>query len=81
MLKTQDRPDQITAAPEVPSISSTSMSQQNDGGSPVPCSDSGFENTFHSFPPATSHHGGGSWEMIGLGLEEPLPTQDAVNEL
>lgn len=22
-----------------------------------------------------------SWEMIGLGLEEPLPTQDAVNEL
>jgi len=22
-----------------------------------------------------------SWEMIGLGLEEPLPTQDAVDEL
>ena len=22
-----------------------------------------------------------SWEMIGLGLEEPLPTQEAVNEL
>jgi hypothetical protein len=22
-----------------------------------------------------------SWEMIGLGLEEPLPTQDAINEL
>jgi hypothetical protein len=21
------------------------------------------------------------WEMIGLGLEEPLPTQDVVNEL
>ena len=22
-----------------------------------------------------------SWEMIGLGLEEPLPTQDAINDL
>jgi len=22
-----------------------------------------------------------SWEMIGLGLEEPLPTADATNEL
>jgi hypothetical protein len=22
-----------------------------------------------------------SWEMIGLGLEEPLPTQEAVNQL
>ena len=22
-----------------------------------------------------------SWEMIGLGLEEPMPTQEAVNEL
>lgn len=22
-----------------------------------------------------------SWEMIGLGLEEPLPLQDTVNEL
>lgn len=22
-----------------------------------------------------------SWEMIGLGLEEPLPPQEAVNEL
>lgn len=22
-----------------------------------------------------------SWEMIGLGLEEPLPTQEAINEL
>lgn len=22
-----------------------------------------------------------SWEMIGLGLEEPLPTQDAIDEL
>ncbi len=22
-----------------------------------------------------------SWEMIGLGLEEPMPTQEAVDEL
>lgn len=22
-----------------------------------------------------------SWEMIGLGLEEPLPTQEAIDEL
>lgn len=22
-----------------------------------------------------------SWEMVGLGLEEPLPTQEAVDEL
>ena len=22
-----------------------------------------------------------SWEMIGLGLEEPMPTQDAIDEL
>ena len=22
-----------------------------------------------------------SWEMIGLGLEEPLPTPEAINEL
>lgn len=22
-----------------------------------------------------------SWEMIGLGLEEPLPTQETINEL
>jgi hypothetical protein len=60
----------------------TSIAHQNDTASPVlPTSaNSGFENTFHTFPPAT-HHGGGSWEMIGLGLEEPLPTQDAVNEL
>jgi hypothetical protein len=21
------------------------------------------------------------WEMIGLGLEEPLPSQDVINEL
>ncbi len=22
-----------------------------------------------------------SWEMIGLGLEEPLPTQEAIDDL
>lgn len=22
-----------------------------------------------------------SWEMIGLGLEEPLPSQDIINDL
>lgn len=22
-----------------------------------------------------------AWEMIGLGLEEPLPTQEAIDEL
>lgn len=25
--------------------------------------------------------GGFSWEMIGLGLEEPLPAQDVIDEL
>ena len=24
---------------------------------------------------------GMTWEMIGLGLEEPLPTQEAIDEL
>jgi hypothetical protein len=83
MLKTQDRPDQISSAPEVPSIPTASIAQQNDTGSPILPSgaDGGFENTFHTFPPTTNRHGTGSWEMIGLGLEEPLPTQDAVNEL
>jgi hypothetical protein len=84
MLKTQDRPEQVTTIPDIPSISTNSITQQNDTGSPIltPCVDNTFENRFPQFPPRTSSRTEtGSWEMIGLGLEEPLPTLDAVNEL
>lgn len=30
---------------------------------------------------ATSNEEQFSWEMIGLGLDEPLPNQDVINEL
>ena len=37
----------------------------------------------HVSPGMTSskEHSSYSWEMIGLGLEEPLPPQDIVDEL
>jgi hypothetical protein len=81
MLKGQDRPEHGTTGSEVPTITTTSAAQQNDTGSPIMATgvDSTFENRFPPFPPKPAESG--SWEMIGLGLEEPLPTQDAVNEL
>lgn len=30
---------------------------------------------------ASAFDDGMTWEMIGLGLEEPLPTQEAIDEL
>lgn len=32
-------------------------------------------------PPPLSSEPQFSWEMVGLGLEEPLPTQDVIDEL
>jgi hypothetical protein len=32
-------------------------------------------------PPHTAHEGNTQWDLISLGLEEPLPSQDVIDEL
>lgn len=41
------------------------------------------EFNFNSAVPMNMNNMNGNftWEMIGLGLEEPLPTQDTIDEL
>lgn len=41
------------------------------------------EFNFNSTVPIgmSNMNGNFTWEMIGLGLEEPLPTQDTIDEL
>ena len=51
---------------------------QVNGDSPQP----GNEFNFNSMPlPMNSVTGDFTWEMIGLGLEEPLPAQETIDEL
>jgi hypothetical protein len=41
----------------------------------------GLEPTQNGVPDANKGEADFPWEMIGLGLEEPLPPQDVMDEL
>lgn len=53
--------------PFVPPISNV-IPEMNPDMLPMPDMNLGLDDDF-------------SWEMIGLGLEEPMPTQEAIDEL
>lgn len=90
MLKTQDEPavSKKDAVPKVPSIP---VGVQNAGPGPdirdVPMGsiNKDFQAQFPLTAPGYSNSGSPDdpfpWEMIGLGLDEPLPNQEVVNEL
>jgi hypothetical protein len=77
LLKTQDRPEQSQASPIRAEAGSSSIGNMpSDQSGPI-SEDPAISMTI-PLPPRQQTY---SWEMIGLGLEEPLPTQDAINEL
>jgi hypothetical protein len=78
LLKTQG-PDQPLVSPTQESIPQPDPIQQRDDG-PPPENPGNFANIpipLNQQPRTETF----SWEMIGLGLEEPLPIQSAINDL
>jgi hypothetical protein len=68
--------------PSIAIASSRDMDRWNfNGESPqnVPVDDFNFSNDLNMG--VNSIDGNFTWEMIGLGLEEPLPPQDTIDEL
>lgn len=71
-------PDEsILALPEISGLGT-------DMGSAIPQSTTGMETSQPSqtfFQGAATFPSDPQWDLISLGLEEPLPTQDAIDEL
>lgn len=93
LLKSQDSSDQSKDTPRQDSTSAyvaSTVQQVLPGGDYLSSAEKApaFSETISPGPDAfqgasNSHSAEGdfSWEMIGLGLDEPLPPQDVMDEL
>jgi hypothetical protein len=82
--------NQQTSAPGHMSVGNPSMSMQDrdmdttfrfNGDSPTAANMDDFNFNASMGMPMNNVGGNFTWEMIGLGLEEPLPSQDTIDEL
>lgn len=94
LLKSQDSSDQSKDAPRQDSTSAyvASTIQQplpggdylgtaDKGSGPFPESISPAPDAFQTAGATQPGEGDFPWEMIGLGLDEPLPPQDVMDDL
>ena len=97
LLKTQDGPDSAPPQPSppqelnAPQFSEIPLPDNDTGGGAATVPESSTQpnilpNVFGNqqssgYVNPGSAHNDFTWEMIGLGLEEPLPVQDAIDEL
>lgn len=72
---------------QAPDMSVPSLSTGVDGdrwrynSNPQPTLDMGFSTTTMGIEMGLDDNSFNTWEMIGLGIEEPLPLQEVVDEL
>ena len=84
LLKTQDKGDSMQdGSPE--DLDSDIIPQMPKRNYPDPTYKSMDETPYTTLPPSRqlidNWNDPATWELIGLGTEEPMPTQDAQNEL
>jgi hypothetical protein len=82
MLRTQERDGEI---PQSPNSSTESITPLPKPVIPLTGTASMDETSYTTLPPTrrviSQWNDPASWDLIGLGTEEPLPTQEAQNDL